>query len=73
MVQFFTAADGARLAYRDEGTGLPVLCLAGPTRSMGDFDYLARLWDGIREFHAEGGTVVLDGGARLKIRQGAVR
>lgn len=41
MVQFFTAADGARLAYRDEGTGLPVLCLAGLTRSMGDFDYLA--------------------------------
>ena len=29
MAQFFTAADGARLAYRDEGAGLPVLCLAG--------------------------------------------
>lgn len=39
--QFFTAADGARLAYRDEGEGLPVLCLAGLTRSMDDFDYLA--------------------------------
>ncbi|MBV0891990.1 alpha/beta hydrolase [Paracoccus sp. Z118] len=39
--QFFTAADGARLAYRDEGAGLPVLCLAGLTRSMDDFDYLA--------------------------------
>lgn len=38
--QFFTAADGARLAYQDEGEGLPVLCLAGLTRSMDDFDYL---------------------------------
>ena len=41
MAQFFTAADEARLAYRDEGAGLPVLCLAGLTRGMDDFDYLA--------------------------------
>jgi pimeloyl-ACP methyl ester carboxylesterase len=41
MPQFFTAAhDGARLAYRDEGEGMPLLCLAGLTRTMGDFDYL---------------------------------
>lgn len=40
-VEFMTAKDGARLAYRDEGEGLPVLCLAGLTRSMDDFDYLA--------------------------------
>ena len=39
-MQFFEAADGARLAYRDEGAGLPVLCLAGLTRTMADFDYL---------------------------------
>ncbi len=39
MTSFFTAADGARLAYRDEGDGLPVLCLAGLTRNMADFDY----------------------------------
>jgi pimeloyl-ACP methyl ester carboxylesterase len=37
----FTAPDGARLAYRDEGQGLPLLCLAGLTRSMADFDDLA--------------------------------
>ena len=37
----FRAGDGARLAYRDEGAGLPLLCLAGLTRSMADFDYLA--------------------------------
>jgi pimeloyl-ACP methyl ester carboxylesterase len=36
----FTAEDGARLAYRDEGTGLPLLCLPGLTRTMADFDYL---------------------------------
>lgn len=38
----FAAADGARLAYRDEGAGLPVLALAGLTRDGRDFDYLAR-------------------------------
>lgn len=36
----FRAADGAMLAYRDQGEGLPLLCLPGLTRSMGDFDYL---------------------------------
>lgn len=36
----FTAEDGASLAYRDEGAGLPLLCLPGLTRSMADFDYL---------------------------------
>lgn len=39
-IQLFTAEDGARLAYRDEGRGLPLLCLPGLTRSMADFDYL---------------------------------
>ncbi len=37
----FTAPDGASLAYRDEGAGLPLLCLTGLTRTMADFDYLA--------------------------------
>ncbi len=37
----FTAADGARLAYRDEGAGMPVIGLAGLTRTGADFDYLA--------------------------------
>ncbi len=39
VTAFFTAGDGARLAYSDEGTGLPVLCLSGLTRTMADFDY----------------------------------
>lgn len=37
----FRAEDGAMLAYRDEGSGLPLLCLTGLTRSMSAFDYLA--------------------------------
>ena len=40
MTHTFTAPDGARLAYADEGEGLPLLCLPGLTRTMGDFDYL---------------------------------
>jgi pimeloyl-ACP methyl ester carboxylesterase len=45
---FFTADDGAQLAYSDEGQGLPVLCLAGLTRNMGDFDYVAPHLTGVR-------------------------
>jgi pimeloyl-ACP methyl ester carboxylesterase len=40
MTQFFTTSDGTRLAYDDQGAGLPLLCLAGLTRTMADFDYL---------------------------------
>lgn len=36
----FPARDGAELAYRDEGAGLPLLCLPGLTRTMADFDYM---------------------------------
>lgn len=42
MMHYFHAEDGARLAYRDQGEGLPVLALAGLTRDGSDFDYLAR-------------------------------
>ncbi|WP_295043790.1 alpha/beta hydrolase [uncultured Paracoccus sp.] len=48
MVEFFTANDGARLAYSDQGAGLAVLCLAGLTRNMGDFDYVASHLAGVR-------------------------
>lgn len=37
----FHAADGTRLAFRDEGQGLALLALAGLTRDGRDFDYLA--------------------------------
>ncbi|MDE3026872.1 MAG: alpha/beta hydrolase [Paracoccaceae bacterium] len=41
MMPHFTAQDGARLHYSDEGEGTPLLCLAGLTRTGADFDYLA--------------------------------
>lgn len=44
----FTAPDGARLFFRDEGEGLPLLCLAGLTRTSRDFDYMARHLEGVR-------------------------
>ena len=37
----FTASDGASLFYRDQGAGVPLLCLAGLTRSHLDFDFVA--------------------------------
>lgn len=47
-MNYVQAADGTRLAYRDEGTGLPVLCLAGLTRDGRDFDYLVPHLTGCR-------------------------
>ena len=40
MPQTFYGADGTAIAFTDQGRGLPVLCLAGLTRTMADFDYL---------------------------------
>ncbi len=37
----FTAKDGTKLYYTDEGQGIPILCLAGLTRNAGDFDHVA--------------------------------
>lgn len=37
---YFISTDGARLYYDDRGDGLPLLCLAGLTRTAEDFDYL---------------------------------
>jgi len=36
----FTTSDGLNLFYDDEGDGLPLLCLAGLTRSSADFQYV---------------------------------
>lgn len=56
----FTAGDGARLAYRDEGTGLAVLALSGLTRNGRDFDYLAPHLAGVRlirpDYRGRGGS-----------------
>jgi len=37
----FVTSDGLSLHYEDEGTGQPVLCLAGLTRNSADFGFLA--------------------------------
>ena len=37
----FTTSDGLRLHYEDRGSGQPILCLAGLTRTSRDFDYVA--------------------------------
>jgi len=47
-LQYLTTADGAKLAYLDEGTGIPVLALAGLTRSHSDFDFVAPHLRGVR-------------------------
>ena len=36
----FTTSDGLSLYYTDDGTGLPILCLSGLTRTTADFDYV---------------------------------
>lgn len=36
----FTSPDGLTLHYTDQGTGVPILCLAGLTRNGSDFDYV---------------------------------
>lgn len=47
-MQSFISPDGTRLAYRDEGAGPALLCLAGLTRNSSDFDFLAPHLHGIR-------------------------
>jgi len=47
MANFLTK-DGVRLYYRDEGTGIPILCLAGLTRNTTDFDYAMPALQGMR-------------------------
>jgi pimeloyl-ACP methyl ester carboxylesterase len=37
----FTTSDGLSLHFTDEGSGLPILCLSGLTRTGADFDYVA--------------------------------
>ncbi|CAM3230745.1 alpha/beta fold hydrolase [Paracoccus nototheniae] len=56
----FRAGDGARLVFSDEGEGLPVLCLAGLTRTMADFDFVAPHLEGVRlirmDYRGRGGS-----------------
>ncbi|MCB1367705.1 MAG: alpha/beta hydrolase [Rhodobacteraceae bacterium] len=45
---FFKTSDGLNLHYWDDGSGTPVLCLPGLTRSGHDFDEMAPHLPGIR-------------------------
>lgn len=40
-VHHFTTPDGLKIAYTDEGEGLPLIALSGLTRNHRDFDFLA--------------------------------
>lgn len=48
LMQSFMAKDGVRIAYRDEGEGLPVLALSGLTRNSNDFNFVAPHLKGVR-------------------------
>lgn len=45
---YVTAPDGTRLFYTDSGEGVPILCLAGLTRTHRDFDYALPALQGYR-------------------------
>ncbi|WP_300059452.1 alpha/beta hydrolase [uncultured Roseobacter sp.] len=47
-MSFFRTSDKLSLYYTDEGAGLPVLCLAGLTRTTRDFDYVTPHLNGVR-------------------------
>lgn len=47
-MQSFVAADGVKIAYQDEGKGLPVLALSGLTRNSNDFNFVAPHLEDVR-------------------------
>ena len=71
----FQADDGARIAYQDEGEGLPVLALSGLTRNGRDFDYVAPHLPGIRlirmDYRGRGGSDFTDAASYTVPREGA--
>lgn len=44
----FETSDGLKLNYTDEGSGKPILCLPGLTRTTADFDYVTPHLSGYR-------------------------
>ncbi|HBZ45056.1 MAG TPA: alpha/beta hydrolase, partial [Maritimibacter sp.] len=60
MTQTFKTPDGLTIAYEDEGKGLPVIALAGLTRTHRDFDFLAPHLEGVRlirpDYRGRGGS-----------------
>jgi len=64
-MQYFTTADGVRLAYDDQGQGVPLLCLPGLTRNMDDFEPVVEAFaDKARiirlDFRGRGGSDYVD-------------
>ena len=47
MTKFFTASDGARIAFKLSGQGPALLCLAGLTRNSTDFQYVLPFLEGV--------------------------
>lgn len=47
-VPHYMSEDGLRLHYLDEGSGAPVICLAGLTRNAADFDHVMPHLAGLR-------------------------
>ena len=60
----FTAEDGTRLAFRDDGSGPVLLCLPGLTRDSRDFDDLGAALPGWRlirpDYRGRGGSAWAD-------------
>ncbi len=48
MTRHFQTSDGLRLAFDDQGHGLPLLCLSGLTRNREDFDTVLGLSQRVR-------------------------
>lgn len=46
--RYFETSDGLNLAFFDEGTGTPVLCLSGLSRNSSDFEYIRPHLRGVR-------------------------
>lgn len=58
-MRHMTLPDGTRLAFADQGNGLPLLCLPGLTRTMADFTYAKpHLWGRIirMDYRGRGGS-----------------
>ena len=53
MLKHFRSSDGLSLAFRDSGSGRPILCLPGLTRNSTDFDYLATSIRDVRLIRAD--------------------
>ena len=52
-LSYYSASDGIRLAYRDEGDGLPIVMIGGINRNGIDYKYLAPHLKGVRQIRVD--------------------